>query len=1070
MPVKHRTKFEHKCPESYQEKLRTPGCAINDKPFEPHSRTGNRPIDVNPIPDNPPPFTPGYPWAPDLPDIYTPDPSNIYTGQLEQPAPGNPADHFRAPKFHTIKILNNKAVEEFKKHPKVTPEDVLTAEMSNAAYLSGNTESMQDYIENVSSMKSQGWSLDTDPRANNEYMKTFVNEKGEAAVAYRGTVTWIGPDGRANLANSMGTTHLRAVGASMGLPDMRTGKAKLIQNTNEYIRNKYQVVKYTTGHSQGGYDSSRAADMYFKEARVINFNPAPGGSVEASRGRVWVTPNDFVSTFTKLRSLMGGVDIQHAASIEDTFINRLTGGHMQGNFAENPRDPPRGTELQEFDERGKLIGQGHEDLPASRPKTPRAQGEFEKSFRSTLSNAPLSMATGAAANWLTSKLDSEGKLGEQGDLLASAGLNIGFDTLAAKAMTGAAFSESLTTGALPTIVAYEVSDNMGKAMDNATAGWKDRNLADIVNREVTGEVTALSGMAANSLQVGAYRAAKKLANSDSAKALTAEDADVDLALDTTEEVTSAAAELGAAEETAGEISLIPIPGFKVIGGVMAAVALLGFAFHGIHVLKEEQREAAQKKLEGHFHALSKKYFDKIESEKFDLNGFTVTPPSSVFTEKEIEFMKRMQPTYFKAVDKTFHAAWENEKKTAEVTDKLSKQMKTNMKFVLDPKIDKADEFLLKIHAPDFLKSIQEQSEKTKTNLDLEAKKYGVDLGGYTSLQEQYYAKEISKEDYINKFNNLAQNAGFLNAADMVKASKNDQMKKEVEENEKRIADSYNEVNVAAERLGFYSTDELIYSNGVDDWTPDQSKILQAHESGMTLSMYNQFMKNSSAGFPSASKVENENDSLEDFSHFQRQLVYSGYRPNNYHVVKHNDGVYSFEFRDTNPTRDISQMQDADRLQMLLGKKEADKIIDEQIPKGSVREYLHSHMSEFINQSAANKFNDNVQRNLMNAYVSTQSFWDAYETNVNVSQPTTEINVPTTEANPMHSLDLGITPTLPKTRTITTAGYEHQLTEAEYANVKKAVSDRDLSNPSDSDLFDIIKDVKTDEISNSNVDI
>ena len=1071
MPVKHRTKFSHKCPESYQEKLRTPGCAINDKPFEPHSRTGNRPIDVNPIPDNPPPFTPGYPWAPDLPDIYTPDPSNIHTGQLEQPGPGNPADHFRAPRFHTVKILNNKAIQAFKQHPNVTPEDVLTAEMSNAAYLSGNSESMQDYIENVSSMKSQGWSLDTDPRANNEYMKTFVNEKGEAAVAYRGTVTWIGPDGRANLANSMGTTHLRAVGASMGLPDMRTGKAKLIQNTNEYIRNKYQVVKYTTGHSQGGYDSSRAADMYFKEARVINFNPAPGGSVKASRGRVWVTPNDFVSTFTKLRSMLNGVDIQHAASIEDTFINRLTGGHMQGNFADNPRDPPRGTELQEFDEDGKLIGQGHEDLPASRPNAPRVPGEFEKSFRNTLSNAPLSLITGAGANWLTSKLDPEGKLGEQGDLLTSATLNIGFDTLAAKAMTGAAFSESLTTGALPTIVAYEVSDNMGKAMDNATAGWKDRNLADIVNREATGEVTALSGMAANKLQVGAYRAAKKLANSDSAKALTAEDADIDLALDTTEEFTSATAELGAAEETAGEIALIPIPGFKVIGGIMAAVALLGFAFHGYYgnaheeaELKEEQRETLHKKLEGQFHAMSKKYFDKIESEKFDPNNFDIPPPSSVFTEKEIEFMKRMQPTYFKAVDKTFHAAWENEKKTAEVTDKISKQMKTNMKFVLDPKIDKADEFLLKIHAPDFLKSIQEQSEKTNTNLDLEAKKYGVDLGSYTSLQEQYYANEISKEDYIKKFNNLAQNAGFLNAADMVKASENDQMKKEVEENEKRIADSYNEVNVAAERLGFYSTDEIIYSNGVDDWTPDQSKILQAHENGMTLSMYNQFMKNASAGFPSASKVDAQNDSLEDFSHFQRQLVYSGYRPNNYHIVKNNDGVYSFEFRDMNPTRDIAQMQDADRLQMLLGKKEADKIIDEQIPKGSVREYLHSHMSEFINQSAANKFNDNVQRRNA-AYVPTQSFWDAYE----ISQPTTEAT-PMTEANPIQALDLGITPVMPKTRTVHTGMYVHNLTEAEYANLKKAVQDRGLQNPTDADVFDVIRDIKADEHANEPNDI
>ena len=114
---------------------------------------------------------------------------------------------------------------------------------------------------------------------------------------------------------------------------------------------------------------------------------------------------------------------------------------------------------------------------------------------------------------------------------------------------------------------------------------------------------------------------------------------------------------------------------------MAAVALLGFAFHGYYgnaheeaELKEEQREAAQKKLEGHFHALSKKYFDKIESEKFDPNNFDIPPPSSVFTEKEIEFMKRMQPTYFKAVDKTFHAAWENEKKTAEVTDRLGNRV------------------------------------------------------------------------------------------------------------------------------------------------------------------------------------------------------------------------------------------------------------------------------------------------------------------------------------------------------------------------------------------------------------
>ena len=39
MPIKYRSNFSKKCSDDPAARLRTPGCAARQKPFEPHSRT-----------------------------------------------------------------------------------------------------------------------------------------------------------------------------------------------------------------------------------------------------------------------------------------------------------------------------------------------------------------------------------------------------------------------------------------------------------------------------------------------------------------------------------------------------------------------------------------------------------------------------------------------------------------------------------------------------------------------------------------------------------------------------------------------------------------------------------------------------------------------------------------------------------------------------------------------------------------------------------------------------------------------------------------------------------------------
>ena len=85
---------------------------------------------------------------------------------------------------------------------------------------------------------------------------------------------------------------------------VRTRKARLMDDTYKFIKDTYGGnVKFTTGHSQAGFDSAYSQREFFPEAEVINFNPAPKGVVPRDIGRSWVTPNDVVSLSGKLKKI-----------------------------------------------------------------------------------------------------------------------------------------------------------------------------------------------------------------------------------------------------------------------------------------------------------------------------------------------------------------------------------------------------------------------------------------------------------------------------------------------------------------------------------------------------------------------------------------------------------------------------------------------------------------------------------------------------------------------------------------------------------------------------------------------
>ena len=243
--------------------------------------------------------------------------------------------HLRLPR--SIYKLHTQALQDFSlAHPDVRPIDILAADMAQSTYIE-NDAMLKEFIDNVSSIREQGWELDPDPKTRNEFMKTYRNSKtGKIAVFYRGTVNWLSEDGVSNLSNTVGLTKIRQTMADETGVDLRFQKAKLIEETNSYILRTKSVenVVLTGGHSQGSWNAVDGQQTKFTEAEVITFNPAPGGTVPEEFGRSFVTPNDFVSIVGKTVHETLGKGSANVITVNSTaptsLMSVLSGGHLMG--------------------------------------------------------------------------------------------------------------------------------------------------------------------------------------------------------------------------------------------------------------------------------------------------------------------------------------------------------------------------------------------------------------------------------------------------------------------------------------------------------------------------------------------------------------------------------------------------------------------------------------------------------------------------------------------------------------------------------------------------------------------
>ena len=342
MPRIHRVNFDSlkKCSDDPAQRLRTPGCSVREKTFEPHSRTSSKTTFVKGVNDT----------SLSLPlslNVVTPDNTLSTVATQDEPAVSNHTlNETRESSLSHVKFnyidedtrkLHENYIKRFKEHHNTTPEDIMAAEMSQSTYIK-DQDIMHDYINRVSKISEQGYTLHPDPKTHNEYMKTFLNkETGDVAVAYRGTQTWIGQDGRANVANTVQLTKFRQMMSDHANVDLRTKKAKILQETNEYIKSNYgDKVSLTTGHSQGSHDSTQAKRNFFNKAKSVVFQPAPGGEVRLDEGKMFTTPNDIVSMQGKLKAklTMGQMyKMNYTQSTDTSVLNRLTGGHMLDNQA-----------------------------------------------------------------------------------------------------------------------------------------------------------------------------------------------------------------------------------------------------------------------------------------------------------------------------------------------------------------------------------------------------------------------------------------------------------------------------------------------------------------------------------------------------------------------------------------------------------------------------------------------------------------------------------------------------------------------------------------------------------------
>ncbi len=521
MPIRHAVRFE--TPTGYECPLQTvanPNFRTCDRRFRPMNRPQPvpepRPAPPTPKPPTPRPApptprpappTPKPPTpAPPTPKPPTPKPPTPKPPQPPQPKPQPKTEKKRSAAPSTPKYISdqqralyNDRIKAFTKHPNTTANDIDAAAMSQTTYIK-DVRAQNEYINEISSLGERGWRLDTDPQTTNEYMKTFINENGDVAVAYRGTQTWVGQDGRANVANTVQLTKARQLIKDKLNVDLRTKKAQIVKDTNDYIKSKYgDRVKLTTGHSQGAHDSTQAKRTFFKKAQSVVFQPAPGGEVQTHEGKMFTTPHDIVSAKGKIKSyiLDDTYMMNTVKSTDPSLINKLTVGHMLDNMA--PPAPLENAtteiEMQPL-ERAAVT----EPLPKAQPTVAseapgRSVGSTLKNYgKAAIAGVVPGVVVGAAVDQI---------MPDSNDHLKMAATAAGTSAVMTSTTLMGAAAAPMASTLLPLYASYEAANLAGSAVNSA--------LPDTLTPVDRGTITGATSGAVGGLTLGTATIGQNLA-------------------------------------------------------------------------------------------------------------------------------------------------------------------------------------------------------------------------------------------------------------------------------------------------------------------------------------------------------------------------------------------------------------------------------------------------------------------------------------------------------------------------------------------------------------------------------
>jgi hypothetical protein len=345
-----------------------------------------------------------------------------------------------------------------------------------------------------------------------------------------------------------------------------------INDQAQAVKEKYSNVE-TASYSNGGLKA-----LYLNKTEGISgttFDPVLGGV--QTRDIVKGTHESMKYVRTNLPALAMGMGQTVAQAVNPQSIDITTTQAVEG---------VKSYELNTAHSLSPYL------VPDSRlaPIKPTTYSDrLGEGLKATAKGTPQSLLTGYLAGQITNALDPQHQLGQQADLLATAGTNLALDAgiggIGTALVTGslesglASAGEGIAGGALPTFAAYEVGSFVNNAVNNATQNWSNRTAA----HAVSGAATGASALGTAGLTQGAVSAGTQALSTATTTATTATAA----AAETGGEITAAGIASGAGEVAvdAGAAALAegllnPVADAVAVGaGVVALGASIG-AFLG----------------------------------------------------------------------------------------------------------------------------------------------------------------------------------------------------------------------------------------------------------------------------------------------------------------------------------------------------------------------------------------------------------------------------------------------------------------------------------------------------------